>query len=482
MLNKVWIFVLVLFLSFRMVGITFALDESVGFNDDEQSLNNNLTVTTLDFSLHEIDNTPLSSPLFNVLSFKPGDTASESARIKKDGDLDFQYNLSAVKTSGDDNLCNALQIEARLDGVSKYSGNLMGLGLVPPVTITSGEDDWTFILTLASSDASLQDKSCNFNIVYKGWQTDSDGSWGFTDEELVGNSVTSGYWGAASSGDVVINEVMWMGSTSSTADEWIELRNMTDRDIDISNWRVDNAVSGGGGHLEIPANYTISAHGYFLIANYNTDDSHSALNVQADLKATNLSLNNNYDDNGTLILKDKAQNMIDSTPTPVSDDWPAGINSGGLRQSMERNDTPGDGTQVASWHTCLDSGCRSTAFWDSEGNNYGTPKAANLSSNDPTTPRGGPESIPAVFPPSLEATASASISIQPDPVATPSATIQTPPETLQDTPSPLPEATATLLPSTTLTPTPSSEQPLSEPAPTQEPLPVSSNIAVPTST
>ena len=34
--------------------------------------------------------------------------------------------------------------------------------------------------------------------------------------------------------DVVINEVMWMGSSSHTADEWIELRNMTSHDIDFS--------------------------------------------------------------------------------------------------------------------------------------------------------------------------------------------------------------------------------------------------------
>jgi hypothetical protein len=49
---------------------------------------------------------------------------------------------------------------------------------------------------------------------------------------------------------------------------------------------------------------------------------------------------------------------------------------------MERNSVPGDGTQGTSWHTCIAAGCNDTIFWDVEGNNYGTPKATNLSEND----------------------------------------------------------------------------------------------------
>jgi hypothetical protein len=35
---------------------------------------------------------------------------------------------------------------------------------------------------------------------------------------------------------VVINELLWMGSSTSSADEWIELRNLTDQAVDLSNW------------------------------------------------------------------------------------------------------------------------------------------------------------------------------------------------------------------------------------------------------
>lgn len=197
-------------------------------------------------------------------------------------------------------------------------------------------------------------------------------------------------------GDVVINEVMWMGSTDSSSDEWIELRNTTGHNIDIKNWDIIGAVSGGGGHLEIAGGSTdvIPAHGYFLISNKRKSD--SAIDVDIDLVATNISLANSYDDNGKLVLKDKLGNTIDSTPNPSGSSWPKGYleNASGLHQSMERNDTPGDGISASDWHTCMSDGCNDTTFWDSEGNNYGTPGAANLSKNDPTEKEETIEALP----------------------------------------------------------------------------------------
>ena len=69
------------------------------------------------------------------------------------------------------------------------------------------------------------------------------------------------------------------------------------------------------------------------------------------------------------------------TPTGA---WAAGAH-GTFKQSMERNFVPGDGTNPANWHTCIDAGCNDGTYWDTaDGNNYGTPGAANLSMNDPT--------------------------------------------------------------------------------------------------
>ena len=41
---------------------------------------------------------------------------------------------------------------------------------------------------------------------------------------------------AAGSLDVVISEIAWMGSTSSSTDEWLELHNNTATAIDLTGW------------------------------------------------------------------------------------------------------------------------------------------------------------------------------------------------------------------------------------------------------
>ncbi|OGD88240.1 hypothetical protein A3J17_01580 [Candidatus Curtissbacteria bacterium RIFCSPLOWO2_02_FULL_40_11] len=182
---------------------------------------------------------------------------------------------------------------------------------------------------------------------------------------------------STSAGSVVINEVMWMGSGESPSDEWIELRNTTSGDIDLSGWKIENALASNDTVI-IPAGYTIPANGFFLIANYDVTHSDSALvlTVAVDL-VTNISLHNSYSQNGALVLKDAEETVVDQTPVPAGSDWPAGINDT-TKQSMERNLIAGDGSDFGSWHTCIAADCNSSSFWKTAGGpNYGTPKAAN---------------------------------------------------------------------------------------------------------
>ncbi|MDP1845804.1 MAG: lamin tail domain-containing protein [Candidatus Moranbacteria bacterium] len=200
-----------------------------------------------------------------------------------------------------------------------------------------------------------------------------------------------------SAGDVIINEVMWMGSFAHPHDEWIELKNTTGHPINVKNWNIEGAVEGSGGHLEIAGNtghegddMIIPAHGYFLIANYNRDS--SDINVDVDLVKTSISLNDEYDDNGPLVLKDTSDQTIDATAAPTGHSWPAGIHGlvvpgGILHWSMERNNTPSSG-----WHTCDPTAMTPAQFltmksywdWDALLFNCGTPGHANLSKNDPS--------------------------------------------------------------------------------------------------
>jgi len=179
-----------------------------------------------------------------------------------------------------------------------------------------------------------------------------------------------------SAGDVVINEIMWMGSDGDANDEWLELRNMTSETIDLTDWTIENAGIGTPGIITLTG--TIDPNGFFLISRKAVVDSALADTVIIDQIAT-LSLANGGE---VLTLRLPDDTVIDATPVGA---WAAGIN-GTLKQSMERNAIPGDGTLASSWHTCIDVGCTATTFWDVVGNNYGTPRAANLSENDPTSP------------------------------------------------------------------------------------------------
>jgi len=167
---------------------------------------------------------------------------------------------------------------------------------------------------------------------------------------------------AAEPGDVIINEIAWMGSSASSKDEWVELKNMTSQDIDISGWMIKGAASGGG-DLIIPGGgggHIISANNFYLISYYSiadriVDPKTTVLDVIVGWRVKNMgniSLANA--NNGDLVLKDGEGKIID---TAKGDQWAAGTytRSEGIYCSMERNTPPNDGSLAESWHTATDS-------------------------------------------------------------------------------------------------------------------------------
>ncbi len=171
-----------------------------------------------------------------------------------------------------------------------------------------------------------------------------------------------------SAADVVLNEIMWMGSTSSSADEWIELKNKTNRNIDLTGWQLTRLSSGSETlMLEIPAG-TIAAHGYFLISNY--DEANSQIAVTPNLVETGVSLANSqlqiklYDGawNGSGNLIDTAD---DGSGAPA-----AGDNAN--KYSMMRVTPPGDGVLASNWFTA-----DKALGWDAAATELGTPGFSN---------------------------------------------------------------------------------------------------------
>ncbi len=158
---------------------------------------------------------------------------------------------------------------------------------------------------------------------------------------------------AASAGDVVINELAWMGTTGSTANEWIELYNTTGSSISLTGW----TLRATDGTPNISLTGSIGAYSYYLLE--RTDDN-SVPGITADKIYTGA-----MGDGGELLeLKDGSSTLIDSASQ--SGAWLAGSTTG--RSTMSRIDVHGSGTSSANWFTA-------TASY-SIGN--GSPKAANV--------------------------------------------------------------------------------------------------------
>jgi signal peptidase len=174
-------------------------------------------------------------------------------------------------------------------------------------------------------------------------------------------------------GSVVINEVMWMGTIGEgggTLDEWLELRNMTDEEVDLAGWEIVNDGSGSGGSIDLVG--SIGANGYWLLSRWETTQSLVSDSIVADQVNSGVSFLNGGE---PLILRDDGGVVVDQTP---DDTWPAGENGSEEKRSMVREDVPGDGVVPDNWRTCVDSAGNDDIYWDEEGNNYGTPRAGNL--------------------------------------------------------------------------------------------------------
>jgi len=151
---------------------------------------------------------------------------------------------------------------------------------------------------------------------------------------------------------VIINEIAWMGSppeegeTGSQAanDEWIELYNSGETNVNITGWRLESA----DGAPVIQLEGQISAGGYFLLSRANN----SVNGVSADLvyPYKGNALSNNGED---LRLVDTQGNIVDRVD--ASSGWPAGDNE--TKQTMERTNS--------GWQTSQNPG--------------GTPKMQNSS-------------------------------------------------------------------------------------------------------
>jgi len=186
-------------------------------------------------------------------------------------------------------------------------------------------------------------------------------------------------------GDVVINEVAWMGTAASSADEWIELYNTTDQPIDLTGWTLESTTDGTPSFTFDAAhcrNLVIPAQGFFLLE--RTDD-----NTVSDIPADCIYTGSLVNSGESLALKDPTGTVID-TANGDGGAWPAGTTGSGSPPyaSMERIDPLAPDTD-ANWAT--NNGVDRNGL-DANGNPInGTPKALNSTINEPPVADAGPD-------------------------------------------------------------------------------------------
>ncbi|MFA6097089.1 MAG: lamin tail domain-containing protein [Candidatus Paceibacterota bacterium] len=242
--------------------------------------------------------------------------------IKHEG-LNFLHGIKAEEASGDADLCEKLTVEAYLNGVLMYSGNLVSFDYKSSV-FSDSANEWRFLIGLpADAPDSLAGKTCTMKYIVSGWQENiSIPGGGFSDVEEVSDTVGSGEWvssgeesgeecsdhedGGCSSGDdekpeekkdheennegeedpedngpgsVVMNEFLpnpdgeeYGSDFGKDKDhmpkgEWIELYNTGNSDLDLAGWYFQDADQNT---VEITGSNTlestiIPAHGWLVV-------------------------------------------------------------------------------------------------------------------------------------------------------------------------------------------------------------------------
>jgi hypothetical protein len=165
--------------------------------------------------------------------------------------------------------------------------------------------------------------------------------------------------------DVVINEINWYGPLAQflgPEDVWIELRNVSDETLNLSQWSIEGAGVEGE-TIAIFSGTELEPDGYLLLANFRNPEG-SALptsltgvpNVQIHSGEVPLEL----PDEGTkLVLRDVDDTLIDETPD-ATDGWAAGDGASFLSMERVEDDGYGDGSLASQWVTFNPSAASTT--------------------------------------------------------------------------------------------------------------------------
>ncbi len=161
---------------------------------ERRQANNTFSATTLSFSNRNTANFDAVTWFFTVDHLKPEGYDVRALKVRQDGKMDFDYTIKAVKKSGDDLLCNSLELTVMKDWQELYRGNLLS-AQVKRAVAKDGSDDLVFVIKLNKKDLSLRQKQCDFSLEMRTYKQDpNEPEKGLWAKQELQNSIRTGTW------------------------------------------------------------------------------------------------------------------------------------------------------------------------------------------------------------------------------------------------------------------------------------------------
>jgi len=184
MLTKRWPKLLVLAIGLILIQSKFT---DADFIVKKFLTDNFFRASTLDFSNRQTANELPTSTLFNITGIIPGGFETSSARIKKEGEMQFSYIISPQFTNSSV-LCEQLKMSVYNRQLQQlYSGDLISLYIQSKV-----EDNYSDLIFILSLDSDVgKNKRCDFNLIIETLDINNNLKKGFWDEEILQNFISS---------------------------------------------------------------------------------------------------------------------------------------------------------------------------------------------------------------------------------------------------------------------------------------------------
>lgn len=155
---------------------------------------NKFSMISLNFFVKNTINNSEINNLYNLIGIVPGGYDLAALKIKRDGKMNFKYQLKTQKLNGDDTFCSSLNLAVlKRDFTIVYTGKLLDLKLNSQINDKDFED-WIFFLSLDQDGANLKNKICEFNFSLKTYRNNPDEKGGIYAQRLISNVVSSGNW------------------------------------------------------------------------------------------------------------------------------------------------------------------------------------------------------------------------------------------------------------------------------------------------